>query len=79
MSKRRKRILAAARAALPSALAYGLGYGVARTALEHALDKGLVPPGVQKYGPLALGGVAAYAGYKADRATQKHIDERAAK
>lgn len=79
MSKRRKRVLAAARAALPSALAYGVGYGVARTALEHALDKGMVSPGVKKYGPLALGAVAAYAGYKADRATRKYIDEEAAK
>ncbi len=63
------------RAALPAIAAYGLGYGIARTALEKF--EGDLSPGVMRYAPVVLGGVAAYAGRKADEAAHEYALARA--
>ena len=75
MNDDRKAMLRRAAIALPtSAVAYGLGYGIARTALDHFMQQ----PGAQealrgrtgamKYAPLAAGALAGYAGYRHNKA-----------
>lgn len=77
MSERKPSAAAHLRAALPAVAGYALGYGIARTALERA-DPSVMSPTARKYAPLVLGGLAAYAGMRADQAVlQSAHDEDA--
>jgi hypothetical protein len=68
----------AARHVPVAALSYGLGYGIARTALEVFLERpGVDATALRKYGPAVLGAAAVFAGNKADRALRERIAEDA--
>jgi prolipoprotein diacylglyceryltransferase len=66
----------AAREVPVAVVAYGLGYGIARTALETFLEKNPSAVGpMRKSLPLVLGGIAAYAGHRADKELQRRVVE----
>jgi hypothetical protein len=58
-----------------AALAYGLGYGIARTAVEHALPPDANPSALRRYGPAVLGAAAVYAGNRLDKELHRRITE----
>jgi len=76
MSERKPSTAAHLRAALPAVAGYALGYGIARTALER-VDPAVMSPAARKYAPLVLGGLAAYAGMRADKAVAQSAQEDA--
>jgi hypothetical protein len=76
MSEKKPTAASHLRAALPAVAGYGLGYGIARTALER-IDPKVLSPNARKYAPLALGALAAYAGMKTDQAVARRAQEDA--
>jgi hypothetical protein len=78
---RKEMLRRAARDVPPAAVAFALGYGIARTGLERflanpATSARYLPP-LQKYGPAVLGAGAALAGTQVARRIRDRLTEDA--
>lgn len=76
----RKELLRRAARELPApVLAYGIGYGIARTALDrffaNPANAAKYTPTMQRYVPLALAAGAAYTGHELSRLVRQRLLE----